>query len=59
NQEGVIRMTPICETIDRLILMLDFAIMFEKNPKMVEEAKQDKANLELLRKHLFRKEDGE
>ena len=48
-------MIPICETLDRMILMLDITIKCADDPGLAEQAKQDKSNLELLKDHMIRK----
>ena len=48
-------MTPVCETLDRLILFLDITIMSTDDPELVEQAEQDKSNLQLLKEHMIRK----
>lgn len=48
-------MTPICDTLDRMIIMLSMTIKYVDDPEIVEEAKQDKHNLELIRDHMIRK----
>lgn len=48
-------MTPICDTLDRMIVMLEITIMSTDDPELAEQAKQYKSNLELLRNQLIRK----
>ena len=48
-------MITICDTLDKLIRFMEMTIEYVSDPDIVEEAKQDLHNLELIRDHMIRK----
>ena len=48
-------MITICDTLDKMIKFMEMTIEYVSDPDIVEEAKQDLHNLEVIRDVIIRK----